>query len=83
MPHWRCAEGLTSSPGVGLAQDVANYHRTHGDLTRRVTIVSETGIAVPCEVQYDKGIEAPGEKQVLWWALNEEQQVLEAWTPKG
>ena len=43
-----------------------------GALTRRVAIMHETGVSVPCEVQYFRGSEAPGEQQVLWRALNEE-----------
>ena len=32
----------------------------------------ETGVTVPCEVHYYKDTEAPGERQVLWRALNQE-----------
>jgi len=63
---------LTVIPGAVLAQDATNYQCTYGDLTRRVAIVSEPGLAVPCEVHYYKDSEAPGEPQVLWRALNEE-----------
>lgn len=59
-------------PGLSLAQDQNNYQCTHGDLTRRVEVVYETGVTVPCEVHYYKDTEAPGERQVLWRALNQE-----------
>ena len=54
-----------------IAQDRQDYQCTMGDLTRRVEIASEPGVAVPCEVHYYKDSEAPGEQQVLWRALNE------------
>lgn len=59
-------------PGLSLAQDSNNYECSHGDLQRRVEIVYETGVTVPCEVHYYKDTEAPGERQVLWRALNQE-----------
>ncbi len=61
--------------GIGVAsfaQDSNQYQCTMGELTRRVEIMHETGVSVPCEVQYFKDSEAPGEQQVLWRALNEE-----------
>ncbi len=58
-------------PGLAMGQDSANYQCAHGDLQRRVEIVYETGGAMPCEVQYHKDTEAPGEHQVLWRANNE------------
>ena len=61
--------------GIGaasLAQDSNEYQCTMGALTRRVAIMHETGVSVPCEVQYFKDSEASGEQQVLWRALNEE-----------
>ena len=59
-------------PGLSLAQDGNNFKCSNGDLQRRVEIVYETGVTVPCEVHYYKDTEAPGERQVLWRALNEE-----------
>ncbi len=61
-------------PFASLAQDQNqnNYHCSHGDLKRRVEVVYETGVTVPCEVHYYKDTEAPGEQQVLWRALKEE-----------
>lgn len=59
-------------PGFSLAQGQHNYRCTQGDLVRRVEIFYETGVRVPCEVHYYKDTEAPGERQVLWRALNQE-----------
>ncbi len=59
-------------PGLSLAQEGNNYQCSHGDLQRRVEIVYETGVTVPCEVHYYKDTEAPGERQVLWRALQQE-----------
>ena len=59
-------------PGLAIAQDASNYQCSHGDLQRRVEIVYETGVTVPCEVHYYKDTEAPGERQVLWRALQQE-----------
>jgi hypothetical protein len=47
-------------PGLSLAQDSNNYLCSNGDLQRRVEIVYETGVTVPCEVHYYKDTEAPG-----------------------
>ena len=59
-------------PFASLAQDQNDYLCSQGDLQRRVEIVYETGVTVPCEVHYYKDTEAPGERQVLWRALNQE-----------
>ena len=59
-------------PGIAAAQDADRYQCTYGDLTRRIEIVRETGVLVPCEVHYYKDTEAPGEQQVLWRAQREE-----------
>ena len=37
-------------------------------MVRRVVIMTEPGVSVPCEVHYFKDPEAPGEDQVLWSA---------------
>ena len=58
-------------PSVGSTKDAQSYRCTLGDMTRRVEIVSEPGVSVPCEVHYYKDSEAPGEHQVLWRAMNE------------
>jgi hypothetical protein len=49
-------------PGLALAQGA------DGDMVRRVVIMTEPGVSVPCEVHYFKDTEAPGEDQVLWSA---------------
>ena len=59
-------------PITSPAQESSSYQCTTGDLTRRVEIVYETGVTVPCEVHYYKDSESPGDVQVLWRALNEE-----------
>lgn len=53
------------------AQDAMNYSCSLADLTRRVEILAEPGVSVPCEVHYYKDTENPGEDQVLWSAQNE------------
>jgi hypothetical protein len=58
-------------PSLSFAQAPQNYQCSLGDLQRRVEILYETGVTVPCEVHYYKDSEAPGEVQVLWRALNE------------
>jgi hypothetical protein len=63
---------IISLPLFVHAQDSGNYECTIGDLTRRIEIVYETGVTVPCEVHYVKDTEAPGNVQVLWRAMNEE-----------
>jgi len=54
-------------PGIALAQS-ASTQCTNGDLVRRVVVMSEPGVSVPCEVHYYKDTEAPGEDKVLWSA---------------
>jgi len=61
-----------ATPGIAVAQDVGKYQCTHGDLVRRVEILTEPGLTVPCEVHYYKDTEAPGESQVLWSAQSQE-----------
>lgn len=62
---------LTIIPGFALAQG-ASTECTYGDMVRRVVIMSEPGVSVPCEVHYYKDTEAPGEKEVLWSAASQE-----------
>ena len=59
-------------PLATFAQDVTNYRCALDELTRRVEILSEPGVRVPCEVHYYKDTEAPGERQVLWSASSED-----------
>jgi len=71
----RIISTIILAAGIGaasFAQDSNQYQCTMGELTRRVEIMHETGVSVPCEVQYFKDSEAPGQPQVLWRALNEE-----------
>jgi hypothetical protein len=58
-------------PGLSIAQVPQNYQCSYGDLQRRVEILYETGVTVPCEVHYYKDTEAPGEREVLWRSLHE------------
>jgi hypothetical protein len=58
---------ITIVPGFVLAQG-ASTECSYGDMVRRVVIMSEPGVSVPCEVHYYKDTEAPGEDQVLWSA---------------
>jgi hypothetical protein len=54
-------------PGLTLA-DGSSTQCTYGDMVRRVVIMTEPGVSVPCEVHYFRDTEAPGEDQVLWSA---------------
>jgi hypothetical protein len=63
---------LMAIPIIALAQGESGYQCTLGELTRRVEIMHETGVTVPCEVHYYKDTEAPGEREVLWRAMNQE-----------
>ena len=58
-------------PVTLFAQNASDFECSFGDLDRRLVIVSEPGVSVPCEVHYYKEDEAPGEHQVLWRATNE------------
>jgi len=63
---------LASLPFAATAQNWNDQLCANGDLQRRVEIVYETGVSVPCEVHYYKDTEARGERQVLWRAMSEE-----------
>lgn len=58
-------------PVLSLAQADGKYQCTFGELVRRVEILTEPGVSVPCEVHYYKDTEAPGETQVLWSAQSQ------------
>jgi len=58
-------------PVAAWSQSATSYQCRMGNLVRRVEIFYETGVAVPCEVQYFKDSEAPGSREVLWRAQNE------------
>ncbi len=57
-------------PGLAMAQG-AETQCTYGDMVRRIVIMTEPGVSVPCEVHYFKDTEAPGEDQVLWSATEQ------------
>ena len=63
---------LAALPAAAIADTGAQYECTVGELTRRVEIMYETGMTLPCEVHYYKDTEAPGQSQVLWRAMNEQ-----------
>jgi len=48
-----------------------SYECSFGSLQRRVEILTEPGVSVPCEVHYYKDEETPGDRQVLWSASSE------------
>ncbi len=58
-------------PFAASAQAVTGYSCSYSELVRRVEILTEPGVPVPCEVHYYKDTEAPGEHQVLWSAQND------------
>ena len=59
-------------PGLALSQSAVSYQCSFENLQRRIEILTEPGVTVPCEVHYYKDSEMPGEKQVLWTATSEE-----------
>jgi len=69
--RWLLALLAVFLTGLAMGQTAEEYRCLQGDLQRRVAILYETGVAVPCEVHYYKETEAPGERLVLWRALNE------------
>ena len=40
-------------------------------MQRRIVILTEPGVSVPCQVQYHKDTEMPGEVQTLWTATSD------------
>lgn len=58
-------------PCISFGQDAGSYQCSFGELKRRVEILTEPGVSVPCEVHYYKDTEAPGDRQVLWSASSE------------
>lgn len=61
---------LALLPAAATAEGVS-YSCSYEGLERRVEIVTEPGVSVPCEVHYYKDTEAPGEREVLWRARND------------
>jgi hypothetical protein len=62
----------TLLPGLVVAQGTTSYQCNFENLQRRIEILTEPGVTVPCEVHYYKDSEMPGEKRVLWTASTEE-----------
>jgi len=58
-------------PGLSYAQSAMSFQCSLGDLQRRLQILTEPGVSVPCEVHYFKDSEEPGERQILWSATNQ------------
>lgn len=54
-----------------LAAEPENVLCTLDDKSRRVQIVRDAGVPVPCEVHYDRDTYAPGDPQVIWRAEHE------------
>lgn len=63
---------LALLPGLVMAQGTTSYQCSFENLQRRIEILTEPGVTVPCAVHYYKDSELPGEKQVLWTATSEE-----------
>jgi hypothetical protein len=61
---------LATLPAIAQAQ-AGETQCTYGDLVRRIVIMTEPGVSVPCEVHYFKDTEAPGEDEVLWRATRQ------------
>ena len=59
-------------PTLVIAADHGQTQCTYNSLVRRVVIMSEPGVSVPCEVHYFKDSEAAGEGRVLWRADSQE-----------
>lgn len=58
-------------PGLVFGQAATSYQCSFENLQRRIEILSDPGVPVPCEVHYYKDSETPGAKQVLWTATSE------------
>ena len=62
---------LLLGPALAIGQGATSYQCTMDGKVRRVEILTEPGVTVPCEVQYHKDTEAPGQVQVLWSASSQ------------
>jgi hypothetical protein len=58
-------------PGFAFGQTGTAYQCSFDGNQRRIEILTEPGVTVPCEVHYFKDTEMPGESQVLWTATTE------------
>jgi len=63
---------LVTISSLSAAQDSNSFQCRSGELTRRIEVFYEAGVSVPCEVHYYKDTESPGEREVLWRAMNQE-----------
>ena len=59
------------SPGLVFAQATTSYQCSYDGMQRRIVILTEPGVSVPCQVQYHKDTEMPGEVQTLWTATSD------------
>ncbi len=62
---------LVIIPGFALGETGTAYQCSFDGMQRRIEILTEPGVTVPCEVHYFKDTEMPGENQVLWTATTE------------
>ena len=60
-----------TSAAIPFAAGATDYQCSNGNMERRIEIMSEPGVTVPCEVHYFKDTEAPGQHRVLWSAQAE------------
>ncbi len=58
-------------PGFALGQTGTAYQCSFDGMQRRIEILTEPGVTVPCEVHYFKDTELPGQNQVLWTATTQ------------
>lgn len=66
-----CASLAVLVPCLAFGDGANSYQCAFDGLQRRIEILSEPGVSVPCEVHYYKDNEQPGQKQVLWSATTE------------
>ncbi len=62
---------LATVSSLSFAEETDNSLCTLADKSRRVQIVRDAGVSVPCEVLYDRDTYAPGDPKVLWQAKHE------------
>jgi hypothetical protein len=57
--------------GIASAQESIEYNCNYGDVERRITVVHEPGVRVPCEVHYYRDMTLPDDYDVMWTAVHE------------
>lgn len=57
--------------GIAYAQEPIEYNCSYGDVERRITVIHEPGVRVPCEVHYYRDMSTPGDYEVMWTATHE------------